>query len=280
MNKPAPQRLFRNLPASVLAITLAAVIPMSLPAAEEEATEAPQTLVKIDGFPVTNVHFAVFASQTGRNPGDAAGQISLLNELVNHFMVANSAEGKALAENPDVIAALEVARARLIAQTFVRAQLEATPVTDSDIQAAYDDSYGSGGGQEYKARHVLLEDEQAALDVIAELDKGADFAELASTRSTGPSKSVGGDLGWFEPSQMVAPFADATTALADGSYSKSPVKTQFGWHVILREDSRESTPPSIDTVKDELTRQIQQQRVAAAITRIRDQSDIEVQSLE
>jgi peptidyl-prolyl cis-trans isomerase C len=239
-----------------------------------------QTLVKIDGFPVTNVHFAIFASQTGRNPGDAAGQISLLNELVNHFMVANSAQGQALAADPDVIAALEVARARLIAQTFVRAQLENAPVTEADLEAAYAARYANAEGMEYKARHILLDDEQAATAVIAELDGGADFATLARERSTGPSKSVGGDLGWFEPDQMVAPFAEATAGLVDGSYSKAPVQTQFGWHVILREDSREITPPTLDAVREELTRQLQQQRVAEAITRIRDNSDIEVQSFQ
>jgi len=247
---------------------------------DEAGQIAPQTLVKVDGFPVTNVHFAVFASQTGRNPGDAAGQISLLNELVNHFMVANSAEGQALAEDPDVIAALQVARARLIAQTFVRAQLENTPVTEADLEAAYAARYAAADGMEYKARHILLDEEQAAIAVIEELNGGADFASLAAERSTGPSKSVGGDLGWFEPDQMVEPFATATVALSDGSYSREPVQTQFGWHVILREDSREVSPPPLDEVRDDLTRELQQQRVAEAITRIRERSDIEIQSLE
>jgi peptidyl-prolyl cis-trans isomerase C len=274
--RPA-QTLLRRL---IIALSLVIALP-AWAQTDDTADEAPtQTLVKVDGFPITNVHFAVFASQTGRNPSDAAGQISLLNELVNHFMVANSPAGQALAGDPDVVAALEVAKARLIAQTFVRAQLEATPVTEADIQAAYDAKYAASDGKEYKARHILLDDEQAARDVIAELDKGADFAELAGSRSTGPSKTVGGDLGWFEPSQMVAPFAAATAALEDDSYSKEPVRTDFGWHVILREDSRDVSPPDLASVRDELTREIQQQRVGAAITQIREKSDIEVQSLE
>lgn len=245
-----------------------------------EPDQAPQTLVMIDDFALTDVHFALFASQTGRNPGDAAGQISLLNELVNHFMVANSEEGRALAKDPDVVAALEVARARLLAQTFVRAQIEANPVDAAELKSLYEQQYASASGIEYKARHILLEDEAAAQAVIAELDGGADFATLAEARSTGPSGPAGGDLGWFEPEQMVAPFADATTKLENGRYSEAPVKTQFGWHVILREDSREVAPPAFEEVEDELTRSLQQQRVAAAITRIREATQIEVQSLE
>lgn len=243
-----------------------------------EPQRSPQTLVTIDDFALTDVHFALFASQTGRNPNDAQGQISLLNELVNHFMVANSEQGRALAEDPDVVAALEVARARLIAQTFVRVQLEANPVTQADLEALYAERYGSAEGIEYKARHILLEDEAAAKTVISELDGGADFAELATSRSIGPSKAAGGDLGWFEPEQMVTPFAEATARLENGAYSKVPVQTQFGWHVILREDSRTVEPPAMDEVTEELTRLVQQQQVAAAIGQIRESTAIEVQS--
>jgi peptidyl-prolyl cis-trans isomerase C len=255
--------------------------PFTVGAAETaESDRTPQTLVMIDDFAVTDVHFALFASQTGRNPSDATGQISLLNELVNLFMVANSKDGQALAEDPDVVAALEVARARLLAQTFVRAQIEANPIAQSELEALYQERYSDASGIEYKARHILLDDEAAAKAVITELDGGGDFAELARTRSTGPSNSVGGDLGWFEPGQMVAPFAEATAELDDGAYSTQPVKTQFGWHVILREDSREVSPPTFDAVKDELTTTLQQQRVAKEITRIREATRIEVQSAE
>ena len=241
------------------------------------ADETPQTLVTIDDFAVTNMHFALFASQTGRNPPDAAGQISLLNELVSHFMVANSPQGKALAENPDVAAALEVARARLIAQTFVRAELDKINIDEAQLRARYDERYTGSGKAEYKARHILLENEADAKAVITKLDGGADFAELAKAKSTGPSKAVGGDLGWFEPEQMVGEFSAATQALSNGAYSNEPVKTQFGWHVILREDSRALPQPSLDDVRDELTREIQQEGIAAAINAIRDNTQIEIQ---
>jgi len=249
----------------------------SMALAEEQQT--PQTLVKVDDFAITNLHFALFASQTGRNPKDAQGQISLLNELVNNFMVANSKQGQELASDPEVAAALEVARARLVAQAFVRTQLDSTPVDESKLRELYDAEYAKAG-QEFKARHILLESEEEAKAVIVQLDGGADFATLASSRSTGPSKSVGGDLGWFEEDQMVSAFSAATVQLANGSYSKTPVKTRFGWHVILREESRETPAPEFETVKPELEKQLQQQHIAKAIEAIRENSRIEVQEPE
>ena len=261
-----------------LAFCLALAAPLF---AENPPTEpADQALVKVDDFTITSLHFALFASQTGRNPQDPEGQISLLNELVNNFMIANSPQGQELAGHPEVAAALEVARARLLAQTFVRTQLDQTPIDEAQLHALYDQTYAKASPIEYKARHILLESEEDAKAVIAELDGGADFATLASTRSTGPSKTVGGDLGWFEADQMVGEFSAATMQLADGSYSKTPVKTAFGWHVILREESREAPPPGFDTVRPELEKQLQQQQIAKVVSAIRKNAQIEVQKLE
>lgn len=240
---------------------------------------APLTLVKVDDFPVTNLHFALFASQTGRNPQDASGQIALLNELVNNFMVANSAQGRSLAADPEVVAALEVARARLIAQAFVRTQLDSIVIDEKQLREIYESDY-AGGEREYKARHILLKTEEDAVAVITELDDGADFATLASERSTGPSKTAGGDLGWFEADQMVSEFSAATQALSDGSYTKTPVQTRFGWHVILREQSRELPRPEFDAVRPEIQKRLQQQQIAATIEDIRNKTRIEVQATE
>mgnify|MGYP001820340002 FL=1 len=236
----------------------------------------PQTLVTVDDVAITNLHFALVASQTGRNPQDPEGQISLMNELVNNFMVANSEQGQALQSNPEVAAALEVARARLVAQAFVQTQLDEQPVDEARLKQLYAAEHAKTR-PEFKARHILLQSEDEAMAVIAELDAGADFATLASERSTGPSKSVGGDLGWFESEHMVAEFSQATAQLSDGSYGKTPVKTRFGWHVILREDSRELPPTDFETLRPELEKQIQRQQIAETIDEIRKNTRIEVQ---
>lgn len=241
--------------------------------------DTPVELVKIGDFSVTNLHLALFANQTGRAPEDAEGQIALLNELVNNFMVANSEEGRTLAEHPEVEAALEVARARLIAQTFVRTQMRNAPIDDARVLERYEQQYANAEAREFKARHILLKEEADARAVIEELDKGADFAKLAAERSIGPSKTEGGDLGWFAPADMVPAFSAAVQALADSAYSKDPIKTQFGWHVILREDSRQIAPPSLENVKADIVKEIQQQHVAEAISAIRSKTKLEVQNL-
>jgi peptidyl-prolyl cis-trans isomerase C len=263
---------------TALALCLCVTAPAM--AQEQAEPQAPQTLVKLDGFDITNLHFALFATQTGRNPDNAEDQIKLLNELVNNFMVANSPEGQALASDPEIVAALDVARARLVAQAFIRDQIEKMAIDEAVLRELYELEYANAKRQEYKARHILLKDEGEAKEVIAELDGGADFATLATSRSIGPSKSAGGDLGWFEADQMVSEFSQATAQLADGSYSAAPVKTRFGWHVILREDSREAPPPEFESVKPELVARLQQQQIAKVITAIRDNSKIEIQQPE
>lgn len=236
----------------------------------------PTTLVKVDDFPVTNLHFAIFSAQN-RGAGDSnEQQIALLNELVNTFMVANSAEGRKLAQHPEIAAAMEVANARLVAQALIRDHLENAPISDDDINMVYQAEYANAPSVELKARHILLETEDDAKQVIGELDKGADFAELAKQKSTGPSSTVGGDLGWFTPDQMVAPFSEAALQLKDGAYSKTPVQTQFGWHVIKREETRSTPAPSLEMVRDEIVKELRTRSLGDFVRGLRNRTDIQV----
>ncbi len=236
-----------------------------------------QPLVKIDDFTITNLHYSVFAAQQGRPiPQDRDQQIRLLNELANTFMVAHSPRGQELATTDEVKVALEVTQARIIARAVIGDMMETDPVSDAEIQAAYDKEYGKGDHREYKARHILVKTENEAKTIIAELDKSADFAKLAREKSTGPSAHMGGDLGWFSPDSMVKPFAEAVARLKDGEYSKKPVKTRFGWHVILREKSRTLPQPKLEDVKDELIKQIRAARLTEYIRGLRDKMHIEV----
>ncbi len=261
-------------------LPLLALIP-ALALAEGKPQSPPPTgiqpLVKIDDFTVTNLHYSVFAAQLGKPLSqDRNQQIRLLNELVNTFMVARSPRGQELAATDELKAALEVTRARVIARAVIGDMMETTPVSDAEIQAAYEKQYGQGERREYKARHILLKTEDEAKAVIAELDKGADFAQLAREKSTGPSGRMGGDLGWFSPDSMVKPFAEAVAQLKDGEYSKTPVQTRFGWHVILREKSRTLPQPKLADVKDELVKQIRARKLTEYLHNLRDKMHIEV----
>jgi len=147
-------------------------------------------------------------------------------------------------------------------------------VTDEAIKAEYEKMVSGPGGTEYKARHILVKTEGEAKTVIEKLKKGEKFEELAKTYSTGPSKTKGGDLGWFSPNQMVPPFSAAVVALKKGEYTTTPVKTQFGWHVILLEDSRKKTPPAFESVKARIRSSLQMQEIQKHIEELRKNATI------
>jgi peptidyl-prolyl cis-trans isomerase C len=153
------------------------------------------------------------------------------------------------------------------------------PVTDDMLKAEYDRIKAQiGGGNQYKARHILVDKEADAKDIIARLKKDpAAFEKLAKERSkdTG-SKQQGGELGWFDPSQMVPEFGDAVTKLEKGKLTEVPVKTQFGYHVILLEDVKPVEPPSLEDVKPQLTQQVQQQNLRKQLDSLKAAAKIEV----
>ena len=150
----------------------------------------------------------------------------------------------------------------------------ANPVSDEELKKIYQEQAPSG--DEYKARHILVKEEDEAKTLIVELDNGADFSELAKQHSTGPSGKSGGELGWFSPKQMVAPFSEAVAGMEKGAYTKQPIKTQFGWHIIILDDTREASPPPFEQLKPQLQAFVQKQRVQAYITRLRESATIEI----
>lgn len=198
----------------------------------------------------------------------------LTEELIQLFVLSSAAEKKKLQKDPEVAMQLDLQRRTLLAQKMVQQYLEANPATDTEIQQAYDAQFGSAQ-TEYKARHILLETSDQAQGVIAQLDGGADFAALATERSTGPSAANGGDLGWFAAAQMVKPFSDAVAALDNGTYSRTPVQTQFGWHVILKEDQRQVPPPALDSVRQGIERQLMQQKIGSFMSEMRNSAKID-----
>ena len=254
-------------------LTLFAAILLSSSALAEE----PKVIVEVDNFNLNTMHFAYFAAkQTPDGEPSAEQQIKLLNELVNTFILSNSAEGQALAQQPDLAAAIDVSRARLITQALIENTLENSPVTDDEIKAIYDEQYAGKTKQEFKARHILVKTEDAAKALIKQLDGGADFAQLAKEHSTGPSSSAGGDLGWFEKDMMVKPFADAVASMSNGTHSSSPVNTQFGWHIILREDAKDLGAVELAQVKDDIISSLRTQKLRALINKLRENAKVEV----
>lgn len=190
-------------------------------------------------------------------------------EIVDIYLITTQPRALELAKDPRTKARLEIQSRGLLAQLAAADFMSANEATDAEIQSGYEDQVASAPATQFKARHILVETQSAAQEIIAALDDGGDFAELAKEKSTGPSGANGGDLGWFSPEQMVKPFSEAVAALENGAYSSEPVQTQFGWHVILREESRENEPPTLESVREMLKQRIEQRKLQDHIEKLR-----------
>lgn len=209
----------------------------------------------------------------------AAGELSsneLLDDLIITEVVRQEAAKAKLTDRDDVKQKIKDFTDRLILSVWSQDKLKTLNISAEELKAAYDKRMASQAKEEYKARHILLKTIEEAKAVIVELKKGADFAELAKTKSTGPSSSKGGDLGWFAPSAMVAPFADVVEKMAKNAISETPVKTEFGYHVIKLEDKRPIKLPSFETVKPQLQRVIEQKKMREYVQTLRTAADVKV----
>lgn len=173
--------------------------------------------------------------------------------LISRELLRQEAEKKNLQKSPDVNGRLENATRDVLAQAAVDNFRKGITITDDEARKEYDAKVASADLTEFKARHILVATEQEANDVLAKLKKGAKFPDLAKKLSKDPSaKQNAGDLGWFNPQQMVPEFSTAVAGLQNGEIASAPVQSKFGWHVIQREDSRKAEPPAFDTVKEQI----------------------------
>ena len=200
-------------------------------------------------------------------PEERTMAVEMLEDI---YLLTTQPKADDLADDPRTKAQIELQTRSILAQAVAADFVKNNPASDEEVLAAYNEQVKANPPQEFKARHILVETQGEALDLITQLDGGADFAELAKENSTGPSGPNGGDLGWFAPNQMVAPFSAAVAELEDGGYTKTPVQTQFGWHVILREDSRQSTPPTLESVRDVVKQRVEQQKLQDYLVQLRE----------
>jgi peptidyl-prolyl cis-trans isomerase C len=191
------------------------------------------------------------------------------SQLTDIYLLSNQPRAAELKNAPRLKAQLELQTRAMVAQAVATDFISRNQATEDELKALYEEQMGSAPPMEFKARHILVESQGEANDVIAQLADGADFVELAKEKSTGPSGPSGGDLGWFPPDRMVPAFSQAVQALDNGAYTQEPVQTQFGWHVILREDSRESVPPPFESVRDSLKQQVEGQKLQEYIESLR-----------
>jgi len=257
-----------HLSAAAVAVTLA------LPAvAQDDAPTADTVVATVGGTDITLGHMlmvrAGLPEQYQQLPPDVLWT-GILDQLVQQEALSQSDDAT---ETKRVTIALENERRALLASEAVAAAAS-QDLSDAAIQEAYDAKYANAEmGKEFDASHILVETEEEAQAVVAELEGGADFAAVAKEKSTGPSGPNGGSLGWFGAGMMVAPFQEAVEGMEVGTIS-APVQTQFGWHVIKLNDTRTAEAPPLDEVREELTAELRDARLKEYIDGVVAEADV------
>jgi peptidyl-prolyl cis-trans isomerase C len=211
-------------------------------------------------------------------PDTPESRKAIIDQLALQMVVAEEAIKKGLDKTPEIAEQIDAMKQSVLANAYVQDFIKNNAVTDLQVAAEYERIKATITGSEYKARHILVEKESEARDIIARLRKepGA-FARLAMEKSKDPgSKARGGDLGWFDPKGMVPEFGAAVSKLEKGKFTQEPVRTQFGYHVILLEDSKPIEAPPLEEVKPQLTQRLQQQKVKTHLDALKAGAKIEM----
>jgi len=253
-------------------VLLAAACALALPALAQNAATVNGTAIaqkSVDQF------VQALISQGANDTPELREQAK--QELINREILTQAAEKAGLPKREEVSAALAQARQAVLVRALMAEHLKNNPVSDAAIEAEYNKIKAAQGDvQEYQARHILVEDEKLALDLIKQLaDKKADFAALAKQHSKDSgSAERGGELGWAPANNYVQPFAAALQRLKKGELAAAPTQTQFGWHVIELQDARPVSFPALDQVRDQVAEMLRQQTLAAYQQALRDQATI------
>lgn len=249
-----------------------AILALATPVQADSHVTADTVVATVNGTEITLGHMIVLKQ---RLPAQYQSlPPAILFEGILDQLVQQTVLGETGAElSPGSVKRLENEERALKAAEVIR-EIAQEATTDEAIQAAYDASFGEAAPEtEYNAAHILVETEDEAKAIIEELGAGADFEALARERSTGPSGPNGGQLGWFSAGQMVQPFEEAVLAMEPGTVS-DPVQTQFGWHVIRLNETRQKAVPTLDEVRAQLVEQVQQDVLEARLDELTENAEI------
>jgi len=203
----------------------------------------------------------------------------VLDELITMQLVSTQALKDGVDKDPEVAANLDVLRMRILSDGESQKFLKGKEPTDAELHTEYDGDIVAMDKTEYHARHILVATKEKADQLIKKLKGGAKFEEVAKAESTDNSKTSGGDLGWFTATRMVKPFADAVKGLKKGETTPEPVQTQYGWHIIKLEETREVTPPPFDQVKAQVTKNLIQKKLVAYVEDMKKSAKIDKKPL-
>ena len=267
------------LPALILlALTPLAQAQTPAPAAPAPAAAANKPLAVVNGKPIPALYGELIKREMAQGQPDSPQLDARVREsLVNLELLSRAAVDKGLDKEPNLAAALDIRRKDQLAKAYLEDYVKTHPVTDAEIQATYDKAKAQPMEPEYRAHHILVKTEAEAKKLIAELgSKKAKFEDLAKKYSQDPgSAKNGGALDWSDRRAFVPEFSNALASLKKGETTQTPVKTQFGYHIIRLDDTRTPKLPPLDAVRGEIVKQIQQERIRDAITAVRTGAKIE-----
>ena len=236
-------------------------------------------------IPQARLDFLIKQSTTQGQPDTPELRGKIREALIVQEILSQEAVKKGLDKSSEISLQMDFAKQNILADAYARDYVKAHPISDDALKAEYDKqkvefdkSNAMKGDKEYKARHILVEKQDEAKDIIAKLHKGEKFEKLAEKSKDPGSKANGGELGWNSPATFVKPFGDAMMKLKKGETTKEPVQTQFGWHVIRLEDVREAKPqplPGFDQVKSNLSQHMQRQQIEKMIAELKTKAKVE-----
>jgi peptidyl-prolyl cis-trans isomerase C len=240
---------------------------------------APAPVATVNGTPISRTVFDLYAKNiTQGKPGvelTPEQRNEALDDLIKIQLIAAQGEKDGVETDPDVAARLQIVKMRILADAEAQKYLKDKEPTDAELHAEYDAQVGQMDKTEYHARHILVASKEQAEQLIKKIQGGAKFEDVAKASSTDGSKANGGDLGWFTLARMVKPFGDAVKGLKKGEITTQPVQTQFGWHIIKLEDTRDVTPPPFEQVKPQLVNGVKQKKLQAYVEELKKTATID-----
>ncbi len=237
-----------------------------------------QNVAIVNGKPIPKERVEVLKDQVQRSGREVSPEMEgqIKEEVIAREIFMQEAQKRGLEASADYKAQMELARQTILIRELFNDYQTKNPVTDAEIKAEYDKFVAANSGKEYKASHILVEKEDEAKAIIASIKKGAKFADIAKKQSKDPGSGAnGGDLDWANPSSYVSEFTEALDKLNKGQMTQTPVKSQFGWHIIRLDDTRNAQLPKLDEVKPQVAQQLQQQKLAKFQEDLRAKAKVE-----
>jgi len=265
-----------SAPASTFAQT-AAPATKAAPAAAPSAASGSTKIASVNGvaIPKSSVDAIIKERAAQGMPDNEDMRKAIRDELINREIIVQEATRRGMTKSADIQSQIGMARQAVIVRAYLQDFVKDHPITEETVKGEYEKVKAQMGSKEYKARHILVEKDTEAKEIVVKLKKGEKFEELAKVSKDPGSKDRGGDLDWNTPASYVKPFSDALVKLEKGKYTEVPVQTQFGFHVIQLDDVRDVKFPSMDEVKAGLQQRLQQQQLEKVVSDLRAKAKIE-----